>query len=156
MKECYADICDDTEVDEVISKGIDIICNNPDSIEPFKNADKDHIKYFLKSVVKGEQEDYFLVVFKDLKDHHLVGTCLFSSGSPWYNPNIIAVNEECTVAFEKGYGIARAVAEELEFLLTIGFDIVQASSANECVAKLIENTYNKYGFKQYKTYYKTK
>lgn len=155
MKQCYHTLAQPSEVDEIVSKGLDSISNNPDSIELFKEVDKKTITEFLQRVIYGLEDDYLLMTFKDSTDNHIVGVCLFSRGSPWYNPWLRVFNEECTIAFESGYGITRKVAEFLEKLLKDGFtDVVQTSSANDCVAKLIENTYTKYGFKQYKSYYK--
>lgn len=142
---------------EIFELGFKDIAENPDSIPLFKNVDKDYLWYFLREVVKGNIKGYFLISIRDPEYESLVGSCLFSEGHPWYNPEVTVVSEECTVAFKKGYGITRVVAEYLEDLLEHPFvDVVMASSANEHCAKLIENTYmNKFsGFKSYKTYYK--
>lgn len=157
MKKCYTARIKPKEVNEVLDKGFKSIIDNPKSIELFKNADKEYIKKFIRAIAKGELSDYFLMCFKDSTDNHIVGACLMSCGNPWYNPKLLVANEECTISFERGYGITRKIAEELLNVLNKGIaDVVMASSANDCVAKLIENTYTKYNFKQYKTYYKTK
>lgn len=142
---------------KIFELGFKSIADNPNSIPLFKDVDEEYLWDFIKSVSNGETKGYFLIAFRDPEDESLVGACLFSEGSPWYNPNITVVSEECTVAFKRGYGVTRAVADYLESLLEYtDVDVVMASSANEHCSKLIENTYmNKFsGFKSYKTYYK--
>lgn len=137
----------------IFKKAKEIIADNPKSISLFKNVDEEYLKHFIEGIVKGQITSYYIVSFTDYKGD-IVGACLLSKGSPWYNNKITVVSEEVTVAFQEGVGIARAVAKYLESILGDEADVVMASSANKPVAKLIENTYAKLGYKTFKNYYK--
>lgn len=144
------------EVDEIMVKIKEIFIDNEDSISPFRNADYEYVTAFFKKITK-DNSDWCLCALKDIKDHHIVGVVLFSFGSPWYNPKAKAISEELTVSFEKGYGIARAVASYMAYYVSMGYaDIATGSAAQEYCQKEIENSYKKFGYKMYPSFYITK
>ena len=158
-KICVLNNVEDINIlDIIFNKGIELIKDNPDSL-PFvtKYSNKVIIYEFLRNVVLyGEDNDYFLLSCFD-KNDELVGASLVSWGSPWYAPTSISViNEECTVAFKRGVGLARALAYVLEKTAKDrGFKLVMFSNANLPNKKMLENTFEKHlGYSSYKTFYK--
>lgn len=145
-------------LDYIFDKGIELIKYNPNSL-PFvsKYSNKDIVYDFLKQIVLSEDNSGYCVLSCYDKDMELVGASLVSWGSPWYAPTSIQViNEECTVAFKRGVGLARALAHVLEKTAKDkGFKLVMFSNANLPDRKMLENTYEKHlGYSSYKTFYK--
>ena len=158
-KICVLNNVEDIKIlDIIFNKGIELIKDNPDSL-PFvtKYSNKGIIYEFLRNVVLYVEDDgYFLLSCFD-KNDELVGASLVSWGSPWYAPTSISViNEECTVAFKRGVGLARALAYVLEKTAKEkGFKLVMFSNANLPNRKMLENTFEKHlGYSSYKTFYK--
>lgn len=126
-----------------------VIANNPNSLGIYQCTDLWYMKEFLRNVVLAglgkleahEFRDYSLVKVEEKLTGKLKGAALISFGSPWYNPNIKVVNEECTVSFNKGFGIARALSAYME---SLGCDVVVTSASNTPYIKTLENTYVKH------------
>lgn len=143
-------------LEQVIDKGAKIIKDDPDSL-PFikKYADVKIVRKFLKGVISGELEDFIVLVFYN-KENALSGASLVSRGRPWYAPEgVTFLNEECTVAFQKGLGLSRAMAYALENRACTNVRLLAFSNANTLNNKMLENTYEKHlGYSSYKTFYK--
>lgn len=143
-------------LEQIIDKGVKIIKDNPDSL-PFikKYADVNVIRRFLKGVISGEFEDFIILVFYN-KENALSGASLVSRGRPWYAPEGVSFfNEECTVAFQKGLGLSRAMSYALEKRASNGVKLIAFSNANTLNDKMLENTFEKHlGYSSYKTFYK--
>ena len=139
---------------KLYNKTIPIIVDNPKSILLFREVDKEYLWEFTKTVVSGKEPSYFLVSYVN-EEGEYVGVSLFSKGNPWYNLKKTVISEELTVSFKRGFGITRAVSKYLESCLGDTADIIMASSANTYCAKLIENTYSKFGYTSFKNYYKS-
>jgi hypothetical protein len=143
-------------LEQVIDKGAKIIKDDPDSL-PFikKYADVKVVRKFLKGVISGEFEDLIVLVFYN-KENTLSGASLVSRGRPWYAPEgVTFLNEECTVAFQKGLGLSRAMAYALENMACTNVRLLAFSNANTLNNKMLENTYEKHlGYSSYKTFYK--
>lgn len=140
---------------EAIDKAMALIVDNPSNLKIIKDADKDYIRRFIFDVVSDKIEEYVLVGFYD--DEELVGACLLSCGNPWYDPNLRIINEEFTVSFKRGAGIARRLSELLKHFLEEGVaDFVQTGSVNDWCAPMLKNTYKKEGFHIYNQYYLSK
>lgn len=126
-----------------------VIAKNPDSLGIFQCTDLWYMKEFLSNVVLANNDrleahefrDYSLVKVVEEETGKLKGAALISFGSPWYNPNIKVVNEECTVSFNKGFGIARVLSAYME---SLGYDVVVTSASNTPYLKTLENTYVKH------------
>lgn len=147
---------DDDILEQIIDKGAKIIKDDPDSL-PFikKYADVKVVRKFLKGVISGEFEDFIVLVFYN-KGNALSGASLVSRGRPWYAPEgVTFLNEECTVAFQKGLGLSRAMAHALENMACTNVRLLAFSNANTLNNKMLENTYEKHlGYSSYKTFYK--
>lgn len=147
---------DEDILEQVIDKGVKIIKDDPDSL-PFikKYADVKAVRKFLKGVISGEFEDFIVLVFYN-KENALSGASLVSRGRPWYAPEgVTFLNEECTVAFQKGLGLSRAMAYALENMACTNVRLLAFSNANTLNNKMLENTYEKHlGYSSYKTFYK--
>lgn len=143
-------------LEQIIDKGAKIIKDDPDSL-PFikKYADVRVVRRFLKGVISGEFEDFIVLVFYN-KENALSGASLVSRGRPWYAPEgVTFLNEECTVAFQKGLGLSRAMAYALEKRAGANVRLLAFSNANTLNNKMLENTYEKHlGYSSYKTFYK--
>lgn len=143
-------------LEQIIDKGAKIIKDDPDSL-PFikKYADVRVVRRFLKGVISGEFEDFIILVFYN-KENALSGASLVSRGRPWYAPEgVTFLNEECTVAFQKGLGLSRAMAYALENRACTNVRLLAFSNANTLNNKMLENTYEKHlGYSSYKTFYK--
>lgn len=147
---------DEDILEQIIDKGVKIIKDDPDSL-PFikKYADVKAVRKFLKGVISGEFEDFIVLVFYN-KENALSGASLVSRGRPWYAPEgVTFLNEECTVAFQKGLGLSRAMAYALENMACTNVRLLAFSNANTLNNKMLENTYEKHlGYSSYKTFYK--
>ena len=146
---------------EIVEKALNLIVDNPNNLSIIKNANKDYIRNFIQNVVTGKITEYFLIGFYDNYDEEneeLVGACLLSTGNPWYDPNLLIVNEEFTVSFKKGAGIARRLSEYLKDILNYSDDVsfVQTGSVNDWCAPMLRNSYKKAGFHIYNQYYLSK
>ena len=140
------------DIEGLLKECYEKIAMNPISLPYFKEVTLEDLKTFFHTY---ENYGYYAIGFIDPKSLEIVGVCLFNKGSPWYNPRLKVLSEECTIALKRGYGITRAICEYmLQCKASKEVDLVMASSANKCVENLIENTYAKYGFSTYKTYYK--
>lgn len=140
---------------KIADKAIELIVYNPKNISVITNADTDYIKGFIKAVALGHIEEYFIIGFLD--DDEIVGACLLSQGNPWYDPNLVILNEEFTVSFKKGAGIARRLSEYLKEQLKEGnADFIQTGSVNDWCAPMLKNSYKKAGFHIYNQYYLSK
>lgn len=153
---CVLQPNDGDTLEYIIDKGVEIIRDNPDSL-PFikKYADIKTVRKFLKGVISGEFEDFIVLVFYN-KENALSGASLVSRGRPWYAPEgVTFLNEECTVAFQKGLGLSRAMAYALENRAGTNVRLLAFSNANTLNNKMLENTYEKHlGYSSYKTFYK--
>ena len=145
-------------LDFIFNKGIELIKNNPNSLAfVTKYSDKETIYKFLRNVVSYEEDNGYRLLSCFNKEDELVGASLVSWGSPWYAPTgVLVINEECTVAFKRGVGLARALAYVLEKVAKDeGFKLVMFSNANLPNKKMLENTFEKHlGYSSYKTFYK--
>lgn len=149
-------------LDEIFNKGIKLLKYNKDSLKFIrKYSDKDTAYSFLYNVVYKyypEFKDYALIVVFDSETMELLGASLVSRGRPWYAPEGIHVyNEECTVSFKKGVGLARILSYTFEVLASKDKDcrLIMFSNANLPNQKMLENTYEKHlGYSSYKTFYK--
>lgn len=143
-------------LEQIIDKGVKIIKDDPGSL-PFikKYADVRVVRRFLKGVISGEFEDFIILVFYN-KENALSGASLVSRGRPWYAPEgATFLNEECTVAFQKGLGLSRAMAYALENRACTNVRLLAFSNANTLNNKMLENTFEKHlGYSSYKTFYK--
>lgn len=158
-KVCVLNNKEDIKIlDIIFNKGVELIKDNPNSLAfVTKYSDKETIYKFLRNVVfYGEDNGYSLLSCYD-QNEELVGASLVSWGSPWYAPTgVLVINEECTVAFKRGVGLARALANVLEKVAKDkGFKLVMFSNANLPNKKMLENTFEKHlGYSSYKTFYK--
>lgn len=148
---------DSGDVDFIMDR-IEEIFKDEKSIGQFQNADYDHVREFFHKIAdKKVDTDWCLCAFRDTKDKHIVGAVLFSFGSPWYNPNVRAICEELTVSFEKGYGIARAVASYMAYYVYMGYaSVATGAAAQEYCQKEIANSYKKFDYHSYPSFYLTK
>lgn len=139
----------------IADKAIELIVDNPKNISVIRNADKDYIRNFVMAVSVGEIPEYIIIGFYD--DEELVGACLLSQGNPWYDPNIRILNEEFTISFKRGAGIARRLAAMMtEYLKQGHAEFVQTGSVNDWCAPMLKNSYKKAGFHIYNQYYLSK
>lgn len=149
-------------LDEIFNKGIKLLKYNKDSLNFIrKYTDKDTTYNFLYNVVyqyDPDYKDYSLIAVFDSETMELLGASLVSRGRPWYAPKGIHVyNEECTVAFKKGVGLARILSFTFETISSKDNDckLIMFSNANLPNQKMLENTYEKHlGYSSYKTFYK--
>lgn len=155
-KACLLGKEDVTLLPEIVNKGLEIIKHNPNS-HPFikEFADKTTVMDFLKRVLTGEYDEFFVLVFYG-EDDDLSGVSLVSRGRPWYAPEgVMFFNEECSVSFKRGLGLSRATAYVLEYLAGVDVQLIAFSNANTLSNKMIENTFEKHlGYSSYKTFYK--
>lgn len=150
----YWKIFDDVlGIEDLVQKVIKSFRDTEGSLDFTVNADPKYMESFVRYVVDNPDCGYFIVAFYE--EDELIGACLLSEGSTWYDPKRTFLNEECTVSFKKGFGFARRVVEMMEDLAKErGHKLIVTSTANPPVAKLLENTYTKKGFSSYKTFYK--
>ena len=142
---------------EIADKALSKVYTKNNNIALFKDINPEYIKKFSYNVATNAKgfEDYHIVGFYD--DDELVGAMLFSEGAPWYNPNCVVFNEEFTVSFKEGSGIARRVADFLKKCLMNGLcTFIQTGSINDWCAPILYNTYTKLGFHTYNQYYLSK
>lgn len=148
-------IKDPEEAVRIADKAISLIVDHPKNLSIIKNANKDYIRSFIREVAEGKIEDYFVIGFFD--DDELVGACLLSIGNPWYDPTLRIINEEFTVSFKRGAGIARSLSKLLKGALDNDLaDFVQTGSVNDWCAPMLKNTYKGEGFHIYNQYYLSK
>lgn len=146
-------------LDEIFNKGIKLLKYNKDSLRFIrKYVDPKEVYSFLYNVIIQTYKDYDLIVVFDNKTNELLGVSLVSRGRPWYAPKGIHVyNEECTVSFKKGVGLARILSFTFETISSKDNDckLIMFSNANLPNQKMLENTYEKHlGYSSYKTFYK--
>lgn len=154
MRKCLLSLVTDPKEAEVLYDKAEEIYNAQNTMPLFKNADFKEIKRFLVEDCTKGKEGYYFLVFKDAETEEPVGIAVVSIGCPWYNPKILVVNEELTVAFTPGYGIARNLSAYLKFLVDQGkVDVAQAGNVQERSSKVVENTYKKAGYKSYSNFY---
>lgn len=139
---CYA-------FNEVIAR----IKDNKDSLGFLQTASDpvSTFKFFMNNLGRPEWPYSVVLYYEDTKDWP-VGVLLFSKGSPWYSDALV-YNEECSVAFKRGLGLATANYLTLKYLMPKKADLIQLSCANPPCAKMLENTYSRLGMNHYKTFY---
>lgn len=156
---CVLDYNDADILKDIIKKTVVIIRDNPESL-PFirKYADVNKVQEFLMDIINHKIGGFSILVFYD-KELTLSGASLVARGSPWYaSDDVQVLNEECTVSFNKGLGLARALVYSLELVaskICKTVRLIQFSNANTPCAKMLENTYkNRLGMSSYGTFYK--
>lgn len=143
---------------EALDKCMESIIDNPNNLSFIRNLDKDYIRSFVKDVVlNNNQYDYRIIGFYSQSADELVGCCLLSYGYPWYSDKQRILNEEWTVSFKRGAGIARALSDYLiDCLKNDECDYIQTGSVNDWCAPMLKNSYVSKGFRIYNCYYLSK
>lgn len=147
-------------LDEIFNKGIKLLKYNKDSLRFIrKYIDPKEVYSFLYNVIIQTYKDYALIVVFDNETNELLGVSLVSKGRPWYAPkSLLVYNEEFTVSFKKGVGLARILSFTFENVLAKenkDCKLIMFSNANLPNKKMLENTYEKrLNYSSYKTFYK--
>lgn len=150
-------------LDEIAYKGIKLLKYNEGSLRFIrKYIDTEETYEFLYNVVlcsDPSYSDFSLIAVFDNETMELLGASLVSKGRPWYAPkNLIVYNEECTVSFKKGVGLARILSFVFENVLAKenkDCKLIMFSNANLPNQKMLENTYERHlNYSTYKTFYK--
>lgn len=142
------------DVNTIVEYAKDIFTSDM-SLSLFRITDFDYIKKLFNEIIKEDNNsNMFLCKFSDKDTGELVGAVLFSFGSPWYNPKIRFICEELTMSFKKGYGIARNIAAYMKYYVDNGLaDIATGAASQEAVSNEIANSYSKFGYKEYPSFY---
>lgn len=144
---------DSLGIKDLVNKALKSFKDTKGSLDFTVNIDPSYMERFVRYLIDNPDCGYFIVAFYE--EDELIGVCLLSEGSTWYDPKRTFLNEECTVSFKKGFGFARHVVDMMETLAKErGHKFIVTSTANPPVAKMLENTYTKKGFSYYKTFYK--
>lgn len=147
-------------LDEIFNKGIKLLKYNKDSLRFIRKYIDPRESYsFLYNVIIQAYKDYALIVVFDNETNELLGVSLVSKGRPWYAPkSLLVYNEEFTVSFKKGVGLARILSFIFENVLAKenkDCKLIMFSNANLPNKKMLENTYEKrLNYSSYKTFYK--
>ena len=153
-KKCLLSLVTTKEEAEEIFKLAKEIYSQYNTMPLFDMIDYDYVfKQIIEEMIGGTKGTY-LLAFKDNETKEPVGCAVVSLGNPWYNPKITVVSEEVTIAFKKGYGIARNLGAYLQFLVEQGkADMAVSGNAQKKSSKQVENSYNKLGFDSHKVFY---
>ena len=154
-------IMDESDIDDWIKYNLKKVQDEP-FLDVFKKVDESCLREVVSlgtEVVGNESQDnpYFLLVGFYDSQGLLMGGTIFCISPVWYNNKIVSCIEMATYGSEHGHGTLRFTAEFLEYLIKNDIvDVVISGDANPVYAKMVQNVYNKYGFSEHHTFYKTK
>ena len=146
----FKDLPEETQ-EYVAEKAYNTIIKRVQWSDMMRHAKKECVLKFLKDA--SEHPEYgFCVVFLT-PDGLFWGVGVFSLGECWYNDNIKAINEELTIGFRAGF--TRVMIEFMQdYCKEHDCNLITASVVNDEVSPAVTNSYLKYGFKQYNSFYK--
>ena len=153
-KKCLLSLVTTKEEAEEIFKLAKEIYSQYNTMPLFDMIDYDYVfKQIIEEMIGGTKGTY-LLAFKDHETKEPVGCAVVSLGNPWYNPKITVVSEEVTIAFKKGYGIARNLGAYLQCLVEQGkADMAVSGNAQKKSSKQVENSYKKLGYDSHEVFY---
>lgn len=153
-KKCLLSLVTTKEEAEEIFKLAKEYYSQYNSMSLFDMIDYDCVLQQITEEMLSGAKGYYFLVFKDAETKEPVGCAIVSIGNPWFNPKITVVNEEVTIAFKKGYGIARNLGAYMQFLVDNGkADMVVSGNAQKKSSKFVENSYKKLGYDSHEVFY---
>lgn len=118
-------------------------------------AKREALDSFLVNCAHGREETV-IITWHDVDTHEMVGVSLITGGQPWWNEDIYLVREDLTLAFKKGYGLARCVAKFMETVAEkdTSVKLLVGGCSIEKNMGAVANSYKKCGYSETKEFHK--